>query len=1779
MTEVAKSRLKPGRGRSGLLFSVCLAFGLCLSALLGGLSLFPASAAAADGWIPVGAGGIAGAAAPSAVALAPDQTPYMIYADTSAQNKATVKKYDNVNGWVTVGPVGFSDSSISSPSIKIHADGTIYVLYSESQKLTVKKYSETTNTWDIIGKSQFDTGATNQQLELGADGTPYVAYRKSSKPFVRKFVGISDTVSDGWSYIGPTNQEPIVTSGTISELSFAVASDNTMYVAYKDTNINGGAGVVLKHSGEDSAVWTALGDNGTASPKAIMKTSVALAPDGTPYLAYVQNYTDFSTFVQYANVSVIRYTGATWEAVGSPMFSLEGEWGSFTLPTYFHLSLKISNENVPYLVAQDLSANPNDKGKAVVKFYNGSSWETLGGEYLSTGTAPSDFGLALSNTSIPYVSFLEGTTAKVLKYSDAAVKSWQDIVPAGDMIGRYSNFTMAPDDTLHMVYIESNKNLTVKKKIVLNNEEAWINVGESFPYTVDGSSITTPMFPVIRVSPSGTPYIVFQASDADNSLSRLVIMKFTGKTESNLTGWESVGPNPFYGPVPLLQIYTSSYDLDFDSRDIPYVFFSANGASTNGLDIRRGIIKKFDINPATGNYEWIQVGNSNIAIPEDSIDQIDHIIEPDIKIANDEFYVSYKRIGGSAYTLPASAKASVMRLDKDRNEWVYIGGIPYVNRSFFDSTSNRQLSSEANKPTLEITPEGTLYLSLVDRLFDSGNQVAGFGISVYVWNSDDDKWDHVGKPRFVDASDEMTFGSYLTARPMVKKSKDGSLYLVYREGKTYDGVINEAGIYVGANSDWSAKAATAKKLYILKYDEAAKEWKSLGDKAITSKESYYFSLELSEGGSLYLGYNETNSATKVGNIHVLKLPVTALALTAVSEDAQGKVNNGKTKITVTGTTYKNTLVYRNYGIEREATPDADDVLQGYTTLSADGYVEARNGDHVAVAEINPVTQGVVRFGWVDAVVEKELVPASGLTVTAVDVAGAAQDGHTRISVTGATYADLAYRNYRAATAVVPYEETAVEDYILLPTDRIIPAANGDTIAVVELYQGKVLRFGTVIAVVEKEPVSSGGLTVTAADVTGYENNGKTQITVTGVTYANQLVYRNYGTSTVHVPDEGSVVEGYSPLPADRIISAANGDAIAVVELDDGKVVRFGSGIAVIVNEQPPIGGGGGGGGVVVVTAPELLLAGTGDAQVGLSWNPVSGAAGYTIYRSVSAAVYGDVAGTVSSAVYSYQVTGLTNGTTYYFTVTAFSSNEEGPHSNSVSGAPFTVPGAPRNVSAEAGNTKVTVSFVAPESDGGSPITKYVVLDSSGKSVAEGTGSPIVVEGLTNGAAYSFTVKAVNAAGFGATSAASNTVTPYVQSGGGGGFIGSANESTIDLGKSTTVVENGQTVNTIVLDSKLVEAKLAASTEARPVIAVSASEGADVVKMNFEGKLLKSLESKEAVLELSTGNASYLMPAAQINLESISNQLGTSVDNITIEVKIAAATGDLKQQVQNAAEKEGLAIVAAPVEFTITASYGDKVVEIKAFETFIKRTIAVPDGVGASGSLTAVVVEADGSVRHIPTSITTSGGKTTATISSMTNSVYAIISHTAKFSDLTGHWAEATVLDMGARLIVNGAEEGLYKPDQSITRAEFAAILVRALGLKLESDQAVFSDVPATDWYNQAVQSAYRYGLISGFEDGTFRPMNTITREEAMSMIANAMKLTALKSSATQAEEVLNGFADASELSDWAKTAVLDCLGTGIAGGRSDTGLAPQSGVTRAEVAVMVQRLLKKSGLI
>ncbi|MDI4649830.1 S-layer homology domain-containing protein [Cohnella hashimotonis] len=408
-----------------------------------------------------------------------------------------------------------------------------------------------------------------------------------------------------------------------------------------------------------------------------------------------------------------------------------------------------------------------------------------------------------------------------------------------------------------------------------------------------------------------------------------------------------------------------------------------------------------------------------------------------------------------------------------------------------------------------------------------------------------------------------------------------------------------------------------------------------------------------------------------------------------------------------------------------------------------------------------------------------------------------------------------------------------------------------------------------------------------------------------------------------------------------------------------------------------------------------------------------------------------------------------------------------------------------------------------------------------------------------------------------------------------------NGKAVYAGSATTSQVDGRSVTTVTLDPQKLAERLAVEGTGA-IITIPVAAASDRIIVAFDGQAIQNLEQKRAVVELQAKNAIYNLPVQQVNFSSVVAQFGANIDlrDVKVLIEIAAPTADVAKIVENAATRGNFSLVVPPISFTVKLAYGDKTVEVTKFNSYVERKIALPEGSDHAKITTGIVVEPDGTVRHVPSKVTTIDGKDYVVINSLTNSTYAVVWNPLQFSDVAVHWAKDSVNDMGSRMVIGGTGDGLFSPDRDITRAEFAAIVVRGLGLKLEDGTTPFSDAGTSAGYSSAINTAFAYNLISGFEDGTFRPNDKITREQAMVIIAKAMKATGLSGDrGATAEDAFLSFADASSVATWAIDSVAANVQAGLVKGRTSTRLDPKAYITRAEVAAIVQRLLQKSDLI
>ena len=184
-----------------------------------------------------------------------------------------------------------------------------------------------------------------------------------------------------------------------------------------------------------------------------------------------------------------------------------------------------------------------------------------------------------------------------------------------------------------------------------------------------------------------------------------------------------------------------------------------------------------------------------------------------------------------------------------------------------------------------------------------------------------------------------------------------------------------------------------------------------------------------------------------------------------------------------------------------------------------------------------------------------------------------------------------------------------------------------------------------------------------------------------------------------------------------------------------------------------------------------------------------------------------------------------------------------------------------------------------------------------------------------------------------------------------------------------------------------------------------------------------------------------------------------------------------------------------------------------------------------------------------------------------------------FSDVKNHANQTAIEQLASRGIINGMGKGTFAPNKTMTRAEFAAIVTRALGLAAKDTKA-FTDVPSSKWYAGYIGTANSSGIVNGVGSGKFNPDGTITRQEAAAMVARATKLCGLDTSmdAASVKDMLAQFGDYRGVASWAKEPLAFCYAANILD-QSDLNIEPTKAILRCEIAQMLYNMLTAAELI
>lgn len=191
----------------------------------------------------------------------------------------------------------------------------------------------------------------------------------------------------------------------------------------------------------------------------------------------------------------------------------------------------------------------------------------------------------------------------------------------------------------------------------------------------------------------------------------------------------------------------------------------------------------------------------------------------------------------------------------------------------------------------------------------------------------------------------------------------------------------------------------------------------------------------------------------------------------------------------------------------------------------------------------------------------------------------------------------------------------------------------------------------------------------------------------------------------------------------------------------------------------------------------------------------------------------------------------------------------------------------------------------------------------------------------------------------------------------------------------------------------------------------------------------------------------------------------------------------------------------------------------------------------------------------------------------------MVSNTTSFRDIENHWAGLFIGALAERRILNGYLDGTFRPDNPVSRGEFAAMMGAIINLPVKREYITFKDVPDNYWARNAIRRVYETGVMTGYPDQTFRPNDKVSRADVLVVMVNALGI-ASQFSPELVGRLAQIYEDAANIPSYAINSIAIASGNGLVVNYPNIKLLnPQSGATRGDVAVMMYQALVHLGRV
>lgn len=397
---------------------------------------------------------------------------------------------------------------------------------------------------------------------------------------------------------------------------------------------------------------------------------------------------------------------------------------------------------------------------------------------------------------------------------------------------------------------------------------------------------------------------------------------------------------------------------------------------------------------------------------------------------------------------------------------------------------------------------------------------------------------------------------------------------------------------------------------------------------------------------------------------------------------------------------------------------------------------------------------------------------------------------------------------------------------------------------------------------------------------------------------------------------------------------------------------------------------------------------------------------------------------------------------------------------------------------------------------------------------------------------------------------------------------------LKLGESGTEVYftgqfsiQGNSISIHLSENQLTE--LNAKHQNQPVV-LNVSATYPNAQLVLEQKAIEMLVANGNSLVFSTIGVQFTLSNQELK-QMLTNNRSSFIINIQ------QASAELIAKAQNQAVKGAYQIIGTPITIELLAQNEQaSALYLQGLGHIVLNALNVGDKISPTALLKLLP---NGELTPILAAITINGQSYHVDVTKYGVGTYTLISKQPQFTDVSG-WSKEAIELLASKLILNGVDATTFEPDRAITRAEFASIISKALGLVNTSNSSNFTDITVDAWYADAIATVAELGFMNGYTDGTYRPSQQLTREEAMVIVARILSYleSNLVLSSDEIDNILAQYGDQDQLGNWSRLDIALTVREGIIIGNNGQ-LNAKDNITREQIAAIIVRLLERTELL